>query len=125
MAETSSEMQGNHRFSSVSMRTRHRQLDNHRGQHGRPAASRGQLWLAAACCWLPWLGHHAAMTGYGWLTLAGRLALVAACFWPVVGCVSVPPVLCGPSVVVLASRLTVHSTEGCFGWLNRRGYAGT
>lgn len=38
--------------------------------------------------------------------------------------ISVALALCGPSVAVLASRLTAPSVAGCFGWLNRRGYAG-
>jgi hypothetical protein len=42
----------------------------------------------------------------------------------VYGYVSVASALCGLSVAVLASRFTVHSAVGCFGWLDRRGYAG-
>ena len=62
-------------------------------------------------------GHDLAMAS------AGRL-VVAARVWTVDGYVSVAFALCGPSVVVLVSRPTVPSAEGCFGWLNRRGYAG-
>ena len=72
-------------------------------------------------------GLQPAVASLGWLqraTWPPWLALLAACFWSIVGWVSVPPAFRGPSVAVLASRLTVPSAEGCFGWLNRRGYAG-
>jgi hypothetical protein len=86
----------------------------------------GQLWRPATAWHLAATvgGHHAAMTGYGWLPSAGCLAWLATCFWPLVGYISFPPVLCGPSIVVLTSKFIVPSMEECFGWLNRCGYAG-
>lgn len=80
------------------------------------ALARGFMGLAT--CGRPW----PAVAGFCWLRLA------AACHgwpasrhgypWPV----SVSPAQSGPSVAVLASRPTVPSAEGCFGWLNRCGY---
>ena len=66
------------------------------------AAPAGRLGVAA------WGGHDLAMASVVCLVVVARV-------WIVDGYVSVASALCGPSVVVLASRPSVPIAEGCFG----------
>jgi len=61
-----------------------------------------QLWAARGHEWI-------------WLANAGQTpCMMTACFWPIVGQVSVAPALYGPLVAILISRLAMPSVEGCF-----------